>query len=862
MGLLVAAACLLAGCGGGSSSTPIDLPEAARVIQTWYVDAQDGDDAAAGNEQAPWRTLGRAARQALLPGDQLLLKCGGVFRESFNLDVSNAAGGGARLAAWGACNDANRPVINGASVLQGLSWTRLSPAAGGAIHVAPWAAPVQRLFWNGVPLVRARYPNYAGVGSEFSLIAEVRGAGTLLPAVADAVALGDIDLSGARLYVRTNPWLVEAIEVASGRPSSGLVPRTAGRYPLQPGQGWAVEGKLSLLDQPGEWFHDLQMGRLYVWLPGDVSPDQGLLETVERSVGLSISGGSAHRVDRIAFANHAEAAVRVHGAPRTVLDALLVQYPGPTGILIEDDGAATSEGSRVLRSRIEHAGRTAILLRSTGLLAQENVVDATGIAHESEGISAGIRADSTGSTLVLNRVLRSGFAGVLLNQASEATVAGNHIEQACLRLSDCGGIYSAGAPRTPGRSTLRANAIVRMTANLQGAVGSSVDLVSGIYLDERSARHDVLDNLVARTSVGVTLHNSADNLVQGNKIWLVQRSSIRAHNSSASDTLRGNTVQNNLLYAAALLDMPKDPGRAPVLRYVFSQEWIHSQDAVHLFAGASPNVVRRNQTSGMHSAQQFRWSLISGMQQRVLTSAEWATLAADETLRVAYEAASFRAQPTGANLFSNPTLQAPGQGWQFASPVPSAGGSLVFGTCGAGCADLTSGTDGDIASSGSFTVDAAAGRSLYWLSLRVTGLAGPGTVAISVGRDRPNYESLGLARAAEPIAGAGDTRLDFLFNATATGSARLNVAIPVARPLRIKEAALVPVSRYQVLDPLLESELLTNPGIDSVFVTCPAVLRICDVVDLDGRQVSWPVALAPGAGLVVVSGDARWRAAP
>jgi hypothetical protein len=55
----------------------------------WFVDAAHGDDAAAGTEQAPWRTLRQALRR-LSPGDTLYLR-GGTYHETVFLSRSGTA---------------------------------------------------------------------------------------------------------------------------------------------------------------------------------------------------------------------------------------------------------------------------------------------------------------------------------------------------------------------------------------------------------------------------------------------------------------------------------------------------------------------------------------------------------------------------------------------------------------------------------------------------------------------------------------------------------------------------------------------------------------------------------------------------
>ena len=56
---------------------------------SYYVSAS-GTDANAGTLSAPWKTLARASRAVLHPGDVLLLRGGDVFRDSFSVEAADA----------------------------------------------------------------------------------------------------------------------------------------------------------------------------------------------------------------------------------------------------------------------------------------------------------------------------------------------------------------------------------------------------------------------------------------------------------------------------------------------------------------------------------------------------------------------------------------------------------------------------------------------------------------------------------------------------------------------------------------------------------------------------------------------------
>jgi len=828
----------------------------------WYVDATAGKDTNAGTAAAPWKTLARAARQSLAPGDALLLKCGSLWRESLTLSAANAPNGGATLGAWGTCTADNRPVISGADLITGTTWQSATEFAGRPVYVAAWSQPVTRLHWNGVPLVRARYPNYQGVGHEFKLIAAVNG-NTLVPATADALALGTADLRGARVTVRTNPWLAEAFDVASGNAGSGIVLSRSTQYAPQAAQGYVVEGKLALLDSPGEWFQDTATGRLYVWTSSGASPASGQLETLQRDTGLLVSAVADMQVQQIAFERHRQQSVAVVGAKRTLVSGVSSRYADGTGVLVAAASAtADSAGSVVQGSTVSHAGTVGISVSGPAMVVSGNQVDTVGLESQSTDVSAGVLVDSAGGTVADNRISQTAYAAIILSQPTGLSVTGNVLTQACRRFTDCGALYTGGAPTQAQRSQISANAISGLAPNLEGTTGSATALVAGIYLDEESATLDLTNNMIARVGVGINLHNAANNLVQGNQVWLARQSSLRVHNSSANDSVRGNLIQDNLLFAANQLVAAADAATAPGTQDVFAQEWVHGSDARLMFGGSNPNVALRNVAGTLGATTAARWSLLGGWTHQRLDLAQWRALAPSDSAQSLYAARPFLVTAGGANLVPNPGLTSPGTGWLFWSPTPAAGGSASFGSCGSsGCADVLPGSASDILSSASFQMTGSG--SLFAVRVRVRGVSASTALSMAINRDGGDYAQLGFVSMDTPVDSAADSWIEALFNASSTDAARLNMFGRSGVPFRVRDVLVSPVSGYELFNPDTESELLVNESASARTLACPStVLRSCNVTGLDGQAVTWPLTLPPRSARVVVSADAKWKPAP
>jgi Bacterial Ig domain len=79
---------------------------------TYYVDATLGSDAASGTTLGtPWQSLDRINTEALLPWDQVLLKCGETWTGQILLDDSGNPGSPITYGSYGTCNPANKPII-------------------------------------------------------------------------------------------------------------------------------------------------------------------------------------------------------------------------------------------------------------------------------------------------------------------------------------------------------------------------------------------------------------------------------------------------------------------------------------------------------------------------------------------------------------------------------------------------------------------------------------------------------------------------------------------------------------------------------------------------------------------------------
>ncbi|NBD24522.1 golvesin C-terminal-like domain-containing protein [Paenibacillus glycinis] len=104
----------MSGLGGYASGTA-SADAAAEAGAIYYVDSAAGDDANAGTDtDHPWKTLQHVSAEgsmgAFRPGDQILLKSGGVWNERFEMKFSGSPEAQITVGAYGG---EAKPVING-----------------------------------------------------------------------------------------------------------------------------------------------------------------------------------------------------------------------------------------------------------------------------------------------------------------------------------------------------------------------------------------------------------------------------------------------------------------------------------------------------------------------------------------------------------------------------------------------------------------------------------------------------------------------------------------------------------------------------------------------------------------------------
>lgn len=335
------------------------------------------------------------------------------------------------------------------------------------------------------------------------------------------------DLRGATIVWRAEDWLILAQTIADN--DRGLIrisqpPEEDFKFPAK--TAFYLEGQRWMLNSPGEWiFHQ---GRLLVWPEDGLSPE-GRTWAVSRGVGIDTHASSGIRIEGITLFLATQGVVGSEARDLTVVD---------THIVNSEEDAIVIGGSGTRISRVKVDGTVQNGLRATDDATDVRIEDSVirdagmlGMPKRSKG--AIIFEQARGHVIQRNTIQRAGYLGI--RAFRDAIVDQNHIDQVCLRMTDCGGIYTAARDRLPLRTRIENNHI----SNVQGRWSYA------IYLDDFSNGVVVNKNQTIANSSGMQLHDGFANLISGNLFKDSTYQHILFNETSRSSALYGNHVSGN-----------------------------------------------------------------------------------------------------------------------------------------------------------------------------------------------------------------------------------------------------------------------------------------------------------------------------
>lgn len=830
-------------------SQPV-VPEVRAKGREWFMDASRGDDFGTGSKQQPWKTFGKLKRAGLASGDVVRLKCGSVWRESVSFDA-RALPAGVTIAAQEGCDADKAPSIRGSDLVD-ATWQPDGSQLGA--FVTDRFGAVKGLAYKGQRMIAARLPNYGGPGKEFALAEGRNDRRSFRLRDAERRAIGDRDLVGATVYVRVVAWQVEKAEVRSYDAVSGTVTLDKDlNFPIKNGAGYILEGKRWMLDSPGEWWHDNQAKRLYLAPPGGQRPQPGDVEATVRDHALWVGGGvSKLKVVGIDLRQTVMAALDVQDASDVAFDGLSIVDPGEFGLIVSRSARVAFRGGRIVGS-----GRNAILTRDApeGVISGNLILD-HGLLGRADGSAAAIVVKGARTVVSGNVVRRSANPGIHFTNLEGTQVRNNIVVQPCLRMSDCGGIqtWTGHSPelatrRRMVRSVVKDNVVLGGPSSLEGASGGGRNQSVGIYLDEMTGGVQVQGNVIAGTENGIYLHNAQFNDIVGNTVRSVAHSSVTAHMSLPdADVIRGNRVRGNRLFSRST----PTGGRE-----VFAFKWQQRSTPERLFSGDDANEVQENQILRASNGGQTRWYVGESLSAQAISEPDWRKYAKTEreqVINVAPDSTPKKASAESANVLPDGDFRTGNASWK-AYFHPSGRGGVVEGAkCDGGpCLKFVAGHVADALSSKPFQLESSAGRNDYLLKFTVKAGATGGSLRVAVRRNGPPYDNFGVDQPVVKLSPGQVFQAEVPFQASNSDPARVDFQAEPGAQLYLSRASLTRVDAAASDSVTVAGSLFVINLMDKTqTVACAAAkLPNCAALDEQGKDVKWPLTLAPGQSMAM-----------
>jgi parallel beta-helix repeat protein len=415
-------------------------------------------------------------------GATVSLQCGQTYQGTLELNgKSNIT-----VSTNGTCGKAS---ITPGRAISG--WTKYQ----GNIYSAPIGfAPVQ-VSVAGKPVDAAHWPNQPQMWAN------------------NTASIPNSDLTGATLVYLENQSVVLTQLLTSNSASTS--------------KPFYVEGKLWMLDSPGEWA--VSNDRLYLWAADGQSPE-GRVWAASNGNGINADNSSGITVDGVNIFS------AVDGISANTSTNLKVLNSNIANSARDGIWASGSHGLTIDKTNISNARRNGIdgWYSIVGATITNSSVTNTGMVGKPSTSDAGIMfGDGSDNRIDNVRVTNSSYHGISVLHNRNTSVTNSVVDTACVQLTDCAGIYTGARDQLPLSLRIEANTV----KNVKGTEGI------GIYLDDFANGVTVSKNIVSNNTRGMVMHNAFDNVVTANTF----ASNAITHLGFGQDNgkIRNNRVTNN-----------------------------------------------------------------------------------------------------------------------------------------------------------------------------------------------------------------------------------------------------------------------------------------------------------------------------
>lgn len=503
----------------------------------YHFSSIDGNDSRSpidvGNEATPWRSLSKLKSVTLLPGDQILLRGGSLWREQLEIKGPGTAALPIVVTAYGLSSGTPLPEIRGTDTIKALS-----RGSHWAARVTSKAS-VSAMFVRGTFIPVSRYP----IDSGWLIATSVGDSGISSP---DFV--GE-DWKGGTAHIRTVQWYLESHDIKSSANGSIEFP-TKITYKIPNSRFYVTNANKAFFASHVGWqqYAGNDSIRWKSNLGSNISP----VEVAVRSYGIFVDSSNHVHISNIKVFGTSSAGVFISSGKGIILSDLIAEHPGIYGFMVN------GRNCKVMNSTVTAASGNAIDMHGTGHTIYRNTVRNTALARilgprgTGRGCCNGNGIETTSDSAVIrgNTVDSSGLTAITFKGLA-SKVDSNIVSHSCATLDDCGSIHTwSGKYPVVGSafSVIRHN-IVRDAIGNSSGLSSYYPAYQGIYLDDGSHDIRVDSNIVYGNYSGIFLHNTQNIQVRGNIIYSNNSSQIRLEHDSLAGNVNmfGNTILENLI---------------------------------------------------------------------------------------------------------------------------------------------------------------------------------------------------------------------------------------------------------------------------------------------------------------------------
>lgn len=443
----------------------------------------------------------KAKTISYLPGDKLLLKRGGTYFGSWELNRYGTAGNSITIGAYG--TGAN-PVITGFTTV--TAWTNLGSNIWESTSAVSELSNCNMVSINGVNTEMGRYPN-SSAANEGYLTFQTHSGKT---SITSSSLTGTPNWTGAEVVIRTGHFVIDRSTI-TGQSAGTLTFNAISPYEPGDGNGFFIQNDSRTLDVQNEWYYNPTTKKIRIYSASQ--PTNVKVASVEKLIDLK---GNYLKFENIDFSGANGAAMYCwDSTPRynhvTVKDCNF-SYMGAAAINVLIDyltveGCSINQvnGGAISSSYGSHVYIKNNTIGNIGLL--KGMKTKTYFGTDS-AVSAGT---VSGFVFEYNNVTSVAYNGLGF-YGDSIRIRYNYIDNFCKVLDDGGGIYTFTGERTSMTDVLISNNIV--VNGIGAAAGSqSPHIAAGIYLDERSKNCEVSYNSVGNVAEsGIFLNTSAGNI--------------------------------------------------------------------------------------------------------------------------------------------------------------------------------------------------------------------------------------------------------------------------------------------------------------------------------------------------------------